>query len=226
MNETSSEESDYHNDGTDDEEDSYSSSENEEISDDDDEEEESVSTTSSDESSDSNSGVPRKSSTRPKRSRSHKSSAETDIAATEKTAKRESRSSSCGEGEGSEQSSSGSSKSCPICLVHFKKDKYVAIPDGGCTHTFCYECLKEWSKNIATCPIDRSTFRNIIVKESIDGKEIKRERVRQQRIISEQDEQDEDAGEHFDNITPCSSPLSVPAILISMGTESGNQHMG
>ena len=57
-------------------------------------------------------------------------------------------------------------KSCPICLIRFKKDQPVAIPDGGCSHVFCVDCLREWSRNVATCPIDRSKFRSIIVKES------------------------------------------------------------
>ena len=88
------------------------------------------------------------------------------------------------------------SKCCPICLVHFKQGKPVAIPDGGCSHAFCIDCLREWSKNVATCPIDRHEFRNIIIKSSINGKEIKRERVRH-RILEgdEEEEVEENDGE-------------------------------
>ena len=80
-------------------------------------------------------------------------------------------------------------KSCPICLLRFKKSNPVAIPDGGCSHVFCVECLREWSKNVATCPIDRSKFHNIIVRESIEGKEIKREKVRRS-VVQHEDEED------------------------------------
>ena len=87
--------------------------------------------------------------------------------------------------------SESSSNSCPICLVRFEKGKPVAIPDGGCSHTYCLDCLREWSKNIATCPIDRSEFRNIIILESVNGKEIKRERVHQRRVQDEEEEEGE-----------------------------------
>ena len=90
-------------------------------------------------------------------------------------------------------------KSCPICLIRFKKDKPIAIPDGGCSHVFCVDCLREWSKNVATCPIDRSKFRSIIVKESPSGKEIKREKV--QRNVGQNDAP-EDVPE-FDELWLC-----------------------
>ena len=90
-------------------------------------------------------------------------------------------------------------KSCPICLIRFKKDKPVAIPDGGCSHVFCVDCLREWSKNVATCPIDRSKFRSIIVKESPGGKEIKREKVQRNAA---QNDAPEDVPE-FDELWLC-----------------------
>ena len=71
---------------------------------------------------------------------------------------------SSSDGESSDGDDPG--KSCPIYLLRFKKDKRVAIPDGGCSHVFCVECLREWSKNVPTCPIDRSKFRNIIIFEN------------------------------------------------------------
>ena len=90
-------------------------------------------------------------------------------------------------------------KSCPICLIRFKKDKPVAIPDGGCSHVFCVDCLREWSKNVATCPIDRSKFRSIIIKESPGGKEIKREKVQRNAA---QNDAPEDVPE-FDELWLC-----------------------
>ena len=93
-----------------------------------------------------------------------------------------------------------SSKSCPICLLRFKEKQPIAVPGGGCSHTFCLECLREWSKNVATCPIDRSKFHYISVRDSVNGKELQREKVRQSRA---QEEEEEPAG--IDELWLCES---------------------
>lgn len=44
---------------------------------------------------------------------------------------------------------------CPICLLPFRRQQ-LGTPS-SCEHCFCLECLVEWSKNINTCPVDRSS---------------------------------------------------------------------
>ena len=109
---------------------------------------------------------------------------------TSKTTKNESEKAKSGD-EFSE--SDDPNKSCPICLLRFKKGEPIAIPDSGCSHAFCVECLREWSKNVATCPIDRSKFQNIIIQESINGKVIKKERV--EKSSAQHDEEGVDSDE-------------------------------
>lgn len=62
------------------------------------------------------------------------------------------------------------SEKCPICLLPFKKQE-VGTPS-SCEHSFCLDCLMEWSKNINTCPVDRQPFTLIHVKNHIKGKVI------------------------------------------------------
>lgn len=63
------------------------------------------------------------------------------------------------------------SEKCPICLLPFRKQQ-VGSPS-VCDHSFCLECLVEWSKNINTCPVDRIHFTTIDVREHFDGKVIR-----------------------------------------------------
>ncbi|KAF7278248.1 hypothetical protein GWI33_008604 [Rhynchophorus ferrugineus] len=65
-------------------------------------------------------------------------------------------------------SSDGQSEKCPICLISFRLQE-VGLPE-NCEHTFCLECIQEWSKNMNTCPVDRKEFNSITVKESCEGK--------------------------------------------------------
>lgn len=65
-------------------------------------------------------------------------------------------------------SSDGQSEKCPICLLTFKQQE-VGSPE-SCDHSFCVECIQEWSKNINTCPVDRQPFNLILVRKHYDGK--------------------------------------------------------
>lgn len=69
---------------------------------------------------------------------------------------------------GDSDSSDGQAEKCPICLLSFKKQQ-IATPE-SCDHSFCLDCLLEWSKNINTCPVDRQTFAMILVKKKFGGK--------------------------------------------------------
>ncbi|GLV43661.1 uncharacterized protein CBL_07012 [Carabus blaptoides fortunei] len=69
-------------------------------------------------------------------------------------------------------SSDGESEKCPICLLSFNTQE-VGTPE-TCDHSFCAECIQEWSKNVNTCPVDRQTFSLILVRKRFNGKVIRR----------------------------------------------------
>lgn len=69
-------------------------------------------------------------------------------------------------------SSDGESEKCPICLLSFNTQE-VGTPE-TCDHSFCAECIQEWSKNVNTCPVDRQTFSLILVRKRYNGKVIRR----------------------------------------------------
>lgn len=65
-------------------------------------------------------------------------------------------------------SSDDQAEKCPICLLTFKQQE-VGTPE-SCDHTFCVECIQEWSRNMNTCPVDRQPFTLILVRQCINGK--------------------------------------------------------
>jgi PHD and RING finger domain-containing protein 1 len=62
---------------------------------------------------------------------------------------------------------------CPICLLTFTEEE-VATPD-TCHHTFCVRCLRRWSANTLTCPIDRQQFNELVIRHYPDGEMIRRD---------------------------------------------------
>ncbi|XP_055944164.1 uncharacterized protein LOC129975203 [Argiope bruennichi] len=70
----------------------------------------------------------------------------------------------------------GEKESCPICFNRFIGQD-LGIPE-NCEHIFCLECIKEWSKNINTCPIDRNEFNYVNLKATPNGKVLKKIRVK------------------------------------------------
>lgn len=42
----------------------------------------------------------------------------------------------------------GETPTCAICLGKLTSQKLPSKPDSGCGHTFCRECLVEWSKKV------------------------------------------------------------------------------
>ncbi|XP_059045610.1 PHD and RING finger domain-containing protein 1-like [Achroia grisella] len=73
-------------------------------------------------------------------------------------------------------SSEGNSDKCSICLLRFT-DQEVGTPE-SCEHIFCLDCITEWSKNVNTCPVDRMTFDNIIVRSCAGGSTLRTEPVK------------------------------------------------
>lgn len=64
--------------------------------------------------------------------------------------------------------SDGQSEKCPICLLSFRNQE-IATPS-SCEHSFCLECIEEWSKNVNNCPVDRKNFTVIHVRSKLGGK--------------------------------------------------------
>jgi hypothetical protein len=60
------------------------------------------------------------------------------------------------------QSDTNPNEICPICLLQIaKEDRSFA---GTCYHTFCFECLLEWSKIKSSCPLCKQLFAKIYYK--------------------------------------------------------------
>ncbi|CAL4133276.1 unnamed protein product, partial [Meganyctiphanes norvegica] len=70
--------------------------------------------------------------------------------------------------DGDSDSSDGapSTATCAICLGKMRGE--VGSPN-VCEHTFCLECILEWSNNNATCPQDRKAFNLILVRHHLGG---------------------------------------------------------
>ncbi|XP_076311964.1 uncharacterized protein LOC143225807 isoform X2 [Tachypleus tridentatus] len=81
--------------------------------------------------------------------------------------------------------SDGQSEMCPVCLNKFRGQE-IGTPE-SCDHSFCLECLLEWSRNVNTCPIDRQRFSLIFVRFEFGGKISKRLQV--ENMFHEDDEQ-------------------------------------
>jgi hypothetical protein len=79
----------------------------------------------------------------------------------------------------SEGSTDGQSEKCPICLRKFVTQETVT-PE-ACNHTFCAECLQEWSKNTNTCPTDRQVCDLILVWRCRGGRSCRRIHVKPPR---------------------------------------------
>ena len=79
-------------------------------------------------------------------------------------------------------------QSCPICLKMIKNDIPIGIPE-GCHHVFCRPCIQQWSQKQNSCPLDRHIFENIIIKNSITGNQINKEKV--QAVVQRNETEDE-----------------------------------
>ncbi|CAL1296003.1 unnamed protein product [Larinioides sclopetarius] len=82
------------------------------------------------------------------------------------------------EASGISSDEGGEKESCPICLNRFIGQD-LGIPE-SCDHIFCLECIREWAKNINTCPIDRTEFNYVNLKSTPNGKILKKIKVKVQ----------------------------------------------
>jgi hypothetical protein len=90
----------------------------------------------------------------------------------------------------------GQSVKCPICLCEFGTQE-VGTPE-SCNHSFCVDCLHEWSEKSNTCPVDREVYDAILVRASLGGEVVRRIHVesRSQRVA--------EVIEHVEHCEACS----------------------
>ncbi|CAL8107592.1 unnamed protein product [Calicophoron daubneyi] len=99
------------------------------------------------------------------------------------------------------------SHQCPICCEPLQVP--VATPE-SCNHTFCYVCLREWSRVRHECPLDRGAFELILLSDKIGGPITKR--VSPPPV---QSPPPEDTYEELDtNCEICSSPEDEAHLLL------------
>lgn len=63
---------------------------------------------------------------------------------------------------------------CAVCLNNKQNDIIARID--SCSHTFCFDCILEWSKVRSICPLCKQAF-NIITRERYSGDIIEETRV-------------------------------------------------
>jgi hypothetical protein len=68
---------------------------------------------------------------------------------------------------------------CSICFAKFSTQE-IGTTD-TCNHSFCAACIKEWAMYVSTCPLDRQTFRFILIRHRLKGEIIKKIPVRSVR---------------------------------------------
>ncbi|XP_077994386.1 uncharacterized protein LOC144448107 [Glandiceps talaboti] len=103
---------------------------------------------------------------------------------------------------------------CPVCLNPFEEQD-VGTPE-SCDHTFCLECILEWSKNVNTCPVDRQLFRSILVRHSYHGTVVRRIEVDDRTV-----EEDEDDGDEPTYCEVCGRCDREDRLLLCDGCDSG-----
>jgi hypothetical protein len=90
----------------------------------------------------------------------------------------------------------GQSEKCPICLCEFGTQE-IGTPE-CCNHSFCVDCLQEWSENSNICPLDREVYDAILVRCHLGGEIIGRIRVRASR-----QQVDDDLAEYIERCEVC-----------------------
>jgi hypothetical protein len=93
-------------------------------------------------------------------------------------------------------STGGEPVKCPICLSEFSTQE-VGTPD-SCNHSFCADCLQEWSDNSNTCPVDRQVYDAILVRAYLRG-----EVVRRIHVESRRQQVGEEVTEYMDHCEEC-----------------------
>ncbi|XP_064109761.1 PHD and RING finger domain-containing protein 1-like [Macrobrachium nipponense] len=78
---------------------------------------------------------------------------------------------------------------CPICLGRMKGE--IGSPE-NCDHSFCLECILEWSKTNNSCPQDRIPFFMVFVRRQIGWPVIRKVPVEESKPDNIPDEEEDD----------------------------------
>lgn len=105
---------------------------------------------------------------------------------------------------------------CPICL-HAYRDQEIGTPS-VCDHSFCARCIKEWSSNVQTCPIDRKPFTIIRIRSRFaDGVFVREEIVTSKTT----DSKDGDDDIEFTHCEICNQSNREDIMLLCDGCDAG-----
>lgn len=114
----------------------------------------------------------------------------------------------------SSDSSDEQAEKCPICLLTFKQQE-IGTPE-SCDHTFCVDCIQEWSKNVNTCPVDRQTFSLILVRKCFNGKV-----VRQIPVVAPTQQGEDEIPEDTTHCEVCGMSDREDRLLLCDGCDLG-----
>lgn len=65
----------------------------------------------------------------------------------------------------------GETQECSICLKEFKKQQTGLLET--CEHSFCAQCILQWSKHHNTCPLDYKIYDSVIIQKYLEGPTIR-----------------------------------------------------
>ncbi|RVE72195.1 hypothetical protein OJAV_G00059300 [Oryzias javanicus] len=114
-------------------------------------------------------------------------------------------------------SSDEDSEKCPICLNSFTEQP-VATPE-NCEHYFCFDCILEWTKNANSCPVDRTTFNSIYIRQCYGGKVKKMVTVQKPAQKNQEDAVDLDLEQT--NCEVCGGSDREDRLLLCDGCDAG-----
>lgn len=107
--------------------------------------------------------------------------------------------------------------SCAICLSSLANR--IAASISGCSHEFHNTCILKWSERINTCPIDRSKFNKITVRNK-EGKIVKVTEIDDKNAATADDEEQPFPDEAV-NCVICGSPDNEDVLLLCDGCNRG-----
>ncbi|XP_036068412.1 PHD and RING finger domain-containing protein 1 isoform X4 [Oryzias melastigma] len=114
-------------------------------------------------------------------------------------------------------SSDEDSEKCPICLNSFTEQP-VATPE-NCEHYFCFDCILEWTKNANSCPVDRTAFNSIYIRQCYGGKVKKMVTVQKPAQKNQEDAVDLDLEQT--NCEVCGGSDREDRLLLCDGCDAG-----
>eukprot|EP00009_Paramoeba_aestuarina_P013885 CAMPEP_0201539132 /NCGR_PEP_ID=MMETSP0161_2-20130828/69537_1 /ASSEMBLY_ACC=CAM_ASM_000251 /TAXON_ID=180227 /ORGANISM="Neoparamoeba aestuarina, Strain SoJaBio B1-5/56/2" /LENGTH=151 /DNA_ID=CAMNT_0047946335 /DNA_START=36 /DNA_END=492 /DNA_ORIENTATION=- len=90
-----------------------------------------------------------------------------------------------------EEETGGLTEETPECGVCFEVVKIRGVID-CCAHTFCYECISQWSKLQNTCPVCQRRFEYVTQLDASNPKPAGRKRKRATAFVPYKNQRTED----------------------------------